>query len=197
MRWTMSDKPCEALRIRRIRSQCRRLPKWFAYLWSGMVKPRWCEVESVFEGSTSRSISKRQYGIETEGSWSNIGAPVKSSFLACECLWLLGYKLCTSVGGATGEKMGDQIHKDSYPDLGCSGDLNLTGTVHSVNVGTSSLGRGTGLAATDVRNEGRVIRSSLSQIKSGTWRRDLASCCSKGSRGMCMGSAGCMEISYI
>jgi hypothetical protein len=34
----------------------------------------------------------------------------------------------------------------------------------------------------DVKHEGREIRSSLSQIRSGTWRRNLASCSPKGSR---------------
>ena len=52
----------------------------------------------------------------------------------------MGYKPCASIEGATSEKIGDQIHKDSYPEMGCSGDLNLTDTVHSVNVGTSCFG---------------------------------------------------------
>ena len=54
--------------------------------------------------------------------------------------------------------MRDQIHKDSYPELGCSGDLNPTVTVHLVNVGTSCLGGNTGLAAVDVRHGGRESR---------------------------------------
>ena len=94
----------------------------------------------------------------------------------------LGYKPSASIEGAASVKMKDQIHKVSHPELGCSGNLNLTDTVHPVNVGTSCLGRKTGLAATDVRHEGREIRSSLSQIRSGTWRRNLASCCLIGSR---------------
>jgi hypothetical protein len=71
--------------------------------------------------------------------------------------------------------MRNQIHKDSHPELGCSGDLNLIDTVHPVNVGTSYLGRKTGLAATDGRYEGRETRSSRSQRKSGTGRRCLVS----------------------
>jgi hypothetical protein len=180
MRWIMSNKPCEALRIRQIRSQCRRLPRWSAYLWSGMVKPRSCEVESVFEGSKSQNTLKRQYRVEMEGNWKVLRIPVKSEIHLHKCLWLVGYKSCTSIGGATGERIGDQINKDSYPETGCSGDLNLTDTVHPVNVGTSYLGRKTGLAATEVGYEGREIRSSLSQIRSGTWRRNLASCSLKG-----------------
>ena len=78
--------------------------------------------------------------------------------------------------------MKDQIHKDFHPELGCSGDLNLTVTVQPVNVGTTHLGRKTGLAATDVGCVGRETRSSLSQIRSGTWRRSRACCYSKGSR---------------
>ena len=68
MRWTMSNKPCEALRIRQIRSLCRGLPRRSAYLWSGMVKPRLCEVESMFESPITPSTSKRQYGVEMEGN---------------------------------------------------------------------------------------------------------------------------------
>ena len=71
--------------------------------------------------------------------------------------------------------MGDQRDKDSHPELGCSGSLSLTVTVHLVNVGTSCLGRKTGLAATDVRYEGRESRSSLRAGKPSTWRRTLVS----------------------
>ena len=181
MRWTMSDKPCEALRIRWIRSQCRRLPRWSAYLWSGMVKPRSCEVESVFESSLLTSTSKRQYGVEVGGNPAFLTGWMKSMLAdSANTSGYMGCKPCASTEGATGEKMISQIHKTFYPDLGCSGDLNLTVTVHPVNVGTSCLGRKTGLAATDVRCEGREIRSSLSQIRSGTWRRNLASCSLKG-----------------
>jgi hypothetical protein len=88
----------------------------------------------------------------------------------------MGYKPSASIEGATSEKIRGQIHKASYPELGCSGDLNLTVTVHSVNVGTSCLGGNTGLAAVDVRHEGRESRSSLSGGKLRTWRRTLASC---------------------
>ncbi|MHA2302972.1 MAG: hypothetical protein ACXACD_18655 [Candidatus Thorarchaeota archaeon] len=59
--------------------------------------------------------------------------------------------------------------------LGCSGSLNSTVTVHLVNVGTSYLGRKTGLAAVDVRYGGREDRSSRSRGKPDTWRRILAS----------------------
>ena len=52
----------------------------------------------------------------------------------------IGYKLCASIEGVTNEKIRDQTHKDSYPELGCSGDLNLTDTVQPVNVGTSCFG---------------------------------------------------------
>ena len=71
--------------------------------------------------------------------------------------------------------MRDQIHKDSHPELGCSRILNSTVTVYFVNVGTSCLGHMTGLAAVDVRYEGRKSRSSLSVGKPHTWRRALAS----------------------
>lgn len=74
----------------------------------------------------------------------------------------MGYKPCSSIEGATSEKIGDQTNEDFYPELGCSGDLNPTDTVHSVNVGTSCFGRETGLAEVDVKHEGREIRSSLS-----------------------------------
>ena len=78
--------------------------------------------------------------------------------------------------------MRDQIHKDSYPELGCSGDLNPTVTVHLVNVGTSCFGLRTGLAAVDVKHEARRIHSSQSQRKSDTWQRNPANQKLKGSR---------------
>jgi len=78
--------------------------------------------------------------------------------------------------------MRDQIHKDSHPDMGCSGSLNPTETVHPVNVGTSCFGLLTGLAVVDVKHEARRIHSSRSQRKSDTWRRNLANQRFKGSR---------------
>jgi hypothetical protein len=90
MQWTMSDKPCEALRIRWIRRQCRRRPRWSAYLWSGMVKPKLCEVESVCEGSIPVSISKRQYGMEMEGSPVPYQLGEKHIGIWCEHHWLYG-----------------------------------------------------------------------------------------------------------
>jgi hypothetical protein len=70
--------------------------------------------------------------------------------------------------------MGNQ-NKTFHPDLGCSGSLSPTVTVHFVNVGTSYPGRMTGLAAADVGYEGRDSRSSLSGGKLHTWRRAVAS----------------------
>jgi hypothetical protein len=181
MQRTMSNKLCEALMKRQIRSQCRRLSRGSAYLWSGMVKPRLCEVESVFETSISPFTSKRQYGVQIEGNPILIRDRMKStSCYGTNTSSYMGIKPSASIEGARSEKMGDQIHKDSYPELGCSGDLNLTGTVHSVNVGTSRLGRKTGLAATEVRREGREIRSSLGYGKHTTRRRNLASCSPEG-----------------
>ena len=138
MQWTMSNKLYEALGIRRIRSLCRGLPRWSAYLWSGMVKPRLCKVESVYESSIPQSTSKRQYGVEVEGNPKFTSVWVKCT--GADTSGYLGYKSSASTEGAACVKMGDQIHKDSYPELGCSGDLNLTDTVHSVNVGTSCFG---------------------------------------------------------
>jgi hypothetical protein len=182
MQWTMSKKLCEALRIMQIRSQRRRLPRRSAYLWSGMVKPRSCEVESVYESSTLPPISKRRYGIEMGGNWKYVALLVKSSPCPCESLWLVECKSSSSIEGARSDKMSSQIHKTSHPELGCSGDLNLTVTVHPVNVGTSCFGGYTGLAAVDEKHEGREIRSSRSQGKPDTWRRTLASCGLIGSR---------------
>jgi hypothetical protein len=146
-----------------------------------MVKPKLCEVESVFENSIAQSISKRQYGMEMEGNPEREWVWAKSTFqTGANTSGYMGYKPSASVEGVTSEKMGDQIHKDSHPELGCSGDLNLTDTVHPVNVGTSYLGLKTGLAATDVRYGGREIRSSLRYGKHTTWRRNLAGCSPKG-----------------
>ena len=82
----------------------------------------------------------------------------------------LGYKPSTSAGGARSEKMvgqigddpiRDNLNKTHHPDMGCSGDLSPTVTVHSVNVGTSCPGCKTGLAAADVGRGGRSSHSSL------------------------------------
>ena len=86
----------------------------------------------------------------------------------------MGYKPCAIVEGAKSEKMISQINKTSHPELGCSGNLNLTVTVYPVNVGTPYIGRRTGLAAVEVMYGGRESRSSLSEGKPRTWRRTLA-----------------------
>ena len=72
--------------------------------------------------------------------------------------------------------MTGQIHKTCYPELGCSGNLNSSGTVYLVNVGTSCLGGNTEPAAVDVRHGGRNSHSSLRYGKHITWRRAVASC---------------------
>ena len=113
--------------------------------------------------------------MQAEGNPTLVTGRTKSSVVACKCLWLLRYKPCTSVEGAKSEKMRNQIYKDSHPELGCSGNLNPIVTVHLVNVGTSYIGRETGLAATDVIYEGRESRSSLRAGKPSTWRRTLVS----------------------
>ena len=71
--------------------------------------------------------------------------------------------------------MRGQIHKTSHPDMGCSGNLSPTETVHLVNVGTSCIGLTTGLAAVEVICGGRENRSSQSGGKLRTWQRILAS----------------------
>lgn len=71
--------------------------------------------------------------------------------------------------------MEGQINKTFHPELGCSGDLNPTVTVHLVNVGTPCIGCKTGLAAVDVIYGGRNSRSSLSGGKLRIWRRAVAS----------------------
>ncbi len=73
-----------------------------------------------------------------------------------------------------GQIKGD-LNKTYHPELGCSGSLNPSETVYLVNVGTSHLGCKTGLAATDVKYEGRKSRSSLRCGKHTTWRRTLVS----------------------
>ena len=78
-----------------------------------------------------------------------------------------GYKPCSSTEGARSEKMTGQIHKTCHPDMGCSGNLNSSGTVHLVNVGTSCIGGRTGLAAADVIHGGRNGHISLRYGKHG------------------------------
>ncbi len=146
MQGTMSKNLCEALRTMQIRSERRTLPRRSANLWSDMANPRWCKDKSVFEISIPATISKRRYGMEVEGNSASYDGRMKSNCLSCECLWLTGYKPSTSIEGVRSEKMRDQIHKDSHPELGCSGSLNPTVTVHLVNVGTPYFGRKTGQA---------------------------------------------------
>jgi hypothetical protein len=175
MQWIMSKKLCEAPRKMSIRDTSQ-LPRRSANLWSGMVNPRLCEGESVRETSIYNGISKRRYGMQMEGNSTATPRRVKSSVLLYECLWLFGYKPSTSIEGARSAKIGDQIHKVTYPVTGCSGDLNLTVTVHHVNVGTSCFGLRAGLAAVDVKHEGRESRSSQGCGKHTTRRRTQASC---------------------
>lgn len=141
MRWIMSRKLCEVPMKRSIRGRTSIAPKKVGLPETDMVNPRSFEDESVLETSIEYSISKRRYGIQMEGN-SQFGIMrMKSSPYAYECLWLSEYKSGTSIEGVRNEKTGDQIHKDSCPELGCSGNLSLVVTVHPVNVGTSCFGR--------------------------------------------------------
>ena len=173
----MSKNLCEAWVKRRVRDTSQS-PRWLAYLWLNMATPRWCEEESTLEFSKLQTISKRRYGMETEGNPVMPPNGMKSKCFVCKRFWLQGYKPCASVEGAKSEKMVGQIkeilNKTYHPELGCSGSLSPTVTVQLVNVGTSCLGQRTGLAATDVRHEGRSSRSSLRYGKHTTWRRTTA-----------------------
>ena len=179
MQGRMSGNLYEALMKRPIRAERRTAPRWSADLWLDMANPRLCKDEPMCEASKRRSISKRRYGMEAEGNSLDHLKGMKSKMYVCKCLWLLGYKPCTSAEGAESEKMIGRMHKTYHLDLGCSGSLSPTETVHFVNVGTSCFGwkgKPTGLAAVEVKHEGRESRSSLSQGKPDTWRRTLASC---------------------
>ena len=179
----MSNNLCEAPMKRRIRVTSL-TPRGFAYLGTDMIKPRWFKVEPVLETSIFLIISKRRYGMKAEGSPAEDLSRMKSKSISCKSLWLLGYKPCSSGEGATGVKITGRIHKTSYPELGCSGNLNPSETVHLVNTGTSYFdgmdmnnhAHSIGLAAVDVKYEGRNSRSSLSEGKPRTWRRAVASC---------------------
>lgn len=170
MQWTMSNKLCEVPMKRSIRGKRQMHPRGSAYLrriWSirscvrmnPCMKPHYIIVSQ-----------KWRYGMQAKGNPLVLSKRAKSSASLCECLWLSEYKLSTFAEGARSVKTGDQIHKDSCPDLGCSGDLSFV-VVHPVNVGTSCFGRKTGLAAVDVKHEGRSSRSSRSEGKPRTWRR--------------------------
>ena len=121
MRETMSNNLCEAPRKMQIRDECRTSPRWSANLWLDRVKLKLWKVESVCEASKCITISKRQYGMETDGKPVGCHDRLKSNQCPCEGLWLIGYKPSTSVGGARSEKMGRQIRQDlnktSHPDL--------------------------------------------------------------------------------
>jgi len=178
MQGTMSNNLCEALREMQIRGERQTPPRRSANLWSGMVNPRLCKDESVYETSPIATISKWRYGMrKTEGISETPFIWEKSERHGRKCLWLPGYKPSTSVEGVRNEKMGVQTHKDSHPELGCSGDLNP-------NRYSTPCERGnfmyrsyymTELAAVDVIHEGRESRSSLRYGRHTTWRRTLAS----------------------
>ncbi len=171
----MSNNLCEVPMKRSIRGNTSNAPNKVGLPETNMVNPKLCEDESVYETSILDSISKRRYGIQMGGNPQPEQMGMKSSHCPCKCLWLSEYKPSTSIEGARSAKTGDQIHKDSCPELGCSGDLSFV-VVHPVNVGTSCFGRETGLAAVDVKHEGRSSRSSRSKGKPCTWRRTTANC---------------------
>ena len=106
-----------------------------------MIKPRVIEVESMLEASIFLTISKRRYGMEVEGIPVEDFDREKSRKILCKSLWLQGCKPSSSIEGATSEKMAGQIHKTCHLELGCSGSLNPSVTVHLVNAGTSCFGR--------------------------------------------------------
>ena len=175
MQRTMSNNLCGVPMKRSIRGKRHIHPRRSAYLrriWSirgcsrmnPCMKPQYIIVSQMW-----------RYGIQVDGSPSAVPKRAKSSPPLCECLWLFEYKPSTSAEGARSEKTGNQIHKDSCPDLGCSGDLSSV-VVHPVNVGTSCFGHKTGLAAVDVKHEGRSSRSSRSEGKPRTGRRTTANC---------------------
>jgi hypothetical protein len=175
MQGTMSENLCEALMKMPIRAERRTAPRWSANLWLNMANPRLCKDKSMCETSKCRPISKRRYGMEAEGSPEHEVQDEKQ-YQNMRMPLAIGVQAKTSAEGAESEKMIGRIHKTYHPNLGCSGSLSSTETVHFVNVGTSCFGGNTGLAAVDVRHEGRESRSSLSQGKPDTWRRTLASC---------------------
>lgn len=121
MQWIMSSKLCEAWVKMRIRSECRTLPRRSANLWLDRAKPRSCEVESVWKPQYGATISKRQYGMETEGNPTCLIGRMKSDIFCANASGYKGSKSGTSVEGAASGKMRDQTHKDSHPDMGCSG----------------------------------------------------------------------------
>lgn len=86
MQGTKSNNLCEAPREMSIRDKRRMYPRGSANLWSNMVNPRWFEDESVQETSLRDSISKRRYGIQTEGNLKRMVSGMKSRWVLCECL---------------------------------------------------------------------------------------------------------------
>ena len=78
MQGIMSESLCEAPRTMQIRGKRRMPPRGSANLWSDMVTLRYCEEKPVLETSTDRSISKRRYGVQAEGSPIRIKDGTKS-----------------------------------------------------------------------------------------------------------------------
>ncbi len=171
----MSKKLCEVPMKRSIRGKRRMHPRRSAYLRQIWLNRSCVRLNPCMKPHYFRSILKRRYGIQMEGNPQSQIMRMKSRLSTYECLWLSEYKSSTSIEGVRNEKIRDQIHKDSYPELGCSGNLSLVVTVHPVNVGTLFSGLMTGLAAVDVECRARSSRSSLSGGKPRTWRRAVAS----------------------
>ena len=137
----MSDNLCEAPMKRSIRDTRRIYPRRSAYLRQIWLNRSGVRLNPCLNPHYISSISKRRYGVQMEGNPHGVHLGMKSSILLCKCLLLSEYKLSTSIEGVRNEKTRDQIHKDSCPELGCSGNLSLVVTVHPVNVGTSCFGR--------------------------------------------------------
>jgi len=82
MQGTQSKNLCEAWVERRIRDTSQS-PGWFAYLWLGKATSA---KESMFDVSIATIISKRRYGMKTEGNLAETKSEMKSEI--SECLWL-------------------------------------------------------------------------------------------------------------
>lgn len=90
-------------------------------------------------------------------------------------LWLMGISHVLLLRALGCEKMTERRNKICHPDLGCSGNLNLSENVHTLNVGDLHSGRETGLAATDVECKSRNSHSSQNKGKPCTGRRAVVS----------------------
>jgi len=86
MRWKMSNKPCETLRIRRIRDTRDTQDGSLTYVQARSNQGR-ARLNPCLKPQYSYT-SRRRNWMETEGNSTAPCGRMKSKVIRCECLWL-------------------------------------------------------------------------------------------------------------